>query len=69
MKNHDIWMIIGCVLPLLLIFILPLVGITGGTSLFLLMVVVFGAHLLMMRGHGRGQDQRGSREAGHHGTH
>ena len=69
MKSHVIWMLIGCVLPLLLIFILPLVGITGGTSLFLLMVVVFGAHLLMMRGHGRGHDERGSREADHHGTH
>ena len=69
MKRHDFWMIIGCVLPLLLIFILPLVGITGGTSLFLLMVVVFGSHLLMMRGHGRGHDERASREADHHGTH
>jgi hypothetical protein len=38
MKNHNIWMIIGCVLPLLLIFFLPLFGVESGGLLLLLTV-------------------------------
>ncbi|MCF8052020.1 MAG: hypothetical protein K9L59_12335 [Desulfobacterales bacterium] len=51
MKSHHIWMIIGCVLPLLLIFFLPLFGAGGGELLFVFIVLCFVLHLLMMGGH------------------
>jgi len=50
--SHTIKMLIGCVLPLLLIFVLPLFGISKGVSLFVFVVLMFGCHLFMTRGHG-----------------
>jgi hypothetical protein len=53
MKHH--WLhIAGCLLPLLLIFLLPLFGGGEGVILFVFIVIMFGCHLLMMRGHGHG---------------
>ena len=71
MKNHHIWMIIGCVLPLLLIFILPLFGATSGEPLFIFLILCFGLHLLMMSRHSdHGNGGEGSRKGeGHHGSH
>jgi len=51
MNRHTIWMIIGCLLPLLLIFILPLFGVTGNYTIFIFIVVMFLCHITMMRGH------------------
>jgi len=45
MKSHHIWMIIGCALPLLLIFFLPLFGAGGGELLFVFLIICFVAHL------------------------
>lgn len=53
MKKHTFWMIIGCGLPLLLIFFAPALGIGSGTSLFIFVLVMFACHLLMpMHHHG-----------------
>jgi hypothetical protein len=52
MKKHVVWMIIGCGLPLLLIFFAPALGITGNTSLFIFILAMFAFHLLMPMGHG-----------------
>lgn len=53
MKKHIIWMIIGCGLPLLLIFFAPALGLGSGTSLFIFVLAMFACHLLMpMHGHG-----------------
>jgi uncharacterized membrane protein len=60
-KNHSLWMIIGCALPLLLIFVLPFFGISGGGSLFIFIILMFACHLFMMGGHG------GDGEHGEHG--
>lgn len=49
--NHALKMLAGCVLPLLLIFVLPLLGISEGVTLFIAMLLMFACHLLMMRGH------------------
>ena len=49
MKNHWLWMIIGCGLPLLLIFLLPVFGIKSNTGFLLFMVLCFASHLFMMR--------------------
>lgn len=52
MKNHWLWMVIGCVLPLLFIFLAPSLGIGGGTALFTFIVVMFAIHLMMPMKHG-----------------
>lgn len=49
MKNHLLWMIIGCGLPLLLIFLLPVFGIKSNMGFLLFMIVCFASHLFMMR--------------------
>jgi hypothetical protein len=51
--SHALKMVIGCVLPLLLIFLLPLFGVSEGISLFVFIVLMFGCHLVMMGGHGK----------------
>lgn len=40
-------MIVGCVLPLLLIFLAPVIGIEGNIPLFTFLLVLFGVHLLL----------------------
>lgn len=51
MNNKNwIWMVIGCVLPLLFIFLAPAFGIGGGTSLFLFIIFMFAGHLFMPHG-------------------
>lgn len=52
MNKHTILMLIGCVLPLLLIFLLPVFGITGNISILVFIVVMFFCHLLMPMHHG-----------------
>lgn len=62
MKSHWIWMVIGCGLPLLLIFFAPALGITGYNGLFAFIIVMFVLHLFMPHGsHGRS----GHNHAGH----
>lgn len=52
--NHTLKMLIGCLVPLLLIFLLPYFGVTEEWSIFLFIVFMFGCHLFMMRGHDHG---------------
>ncbi len=47
MNKHTIWMILGCGLPLLLIFFAPALGLGYGTSLLIFIVLMFACHLLM----------------------
>lgn len=49
--KHFLHMLIGCGLPILLIFVLPLFGVTEGVTLAVFIVLMFSCHLLMMRGH------------------
>lgn len=54
MNKHIFWMIIGCGIPLLLIFIAPVFGISDNISLFIFILVMFACHLLMpMHHHGK----------------
>ncbi|HEY9114553.1 MAG TPA: hypothetical protein VIN10_07610 [Bacteroidales bacterium] len=51
-NKHSIWMIIGCVLPLLFIFFAPALGINNGFSIFIFLAAMFAIHLIMpMHGH------------------
>jgi hypothetical protein len=51
-RNHMFWMIIGCTVPLLLIFLAPAFGLGGNSSLLLFVIAMFTVHLLMPHGHG-----------------
>ena len=60
MKNHGLWMIIGCVLPMLLIFILPAVGLSAQAVFAIGIMLMFACHLMMLRHH-RGEDGQDER--------
>ena len=66
--NHLVHMLVGCVLPFLLIFLLPLFGVGEGVTMFVFVVLMFGCHLFMMRGHGHGNVE-GSAEKGEDHAH
>lgn len=57
-RNHALWMVIGCALPLLLIFVLPAIGVRSDLSLFIFIILMFGCHLLMIGGHHGNQDKQ-----------
>ena len=61
MNKHLFWMIIGCTVPLLLIFLLPLFGISGNYTFLIFIVAMFACHLLMPMYH-RGHEQAGHKE-------
>tara|TARA_R110000868_G_scaffold73940_2_gene213950 strand:+ start:773 stop:979 length:207 start_codon:yes stop_codon:yes gene_type:complete len=46
MKKHFLIMLIGCGLPLLFIFIAPLLGITGDVAFLVFIIAMFACHLL-----------------------
>lgn len=50
--KHILMMLAGCTLPLLLIFIAPLLGIRGDLSTFIFIVAMMACHLLMPMHHG-----------------
>ncbi len=64
MKKHIIRMIIGCTVPLLLIFLASALGLGSGASLFIFILTMFACHLLMPMhydgGHHHGQNQTNS---------
>ncbi len=68
MTKHTIQMLIGCILPLLLIFILPLFGVSSGVLLFIFIILMFGCHLMMMGGHGA-HGKPGDNKEAEHGKH
>ncbi|MEY8021351.1 hypothetical protein AB8P51_11000 [Muriicola sp. SD30] len=68
MKSHWIWMVIGCGLPLLLIFFAPALGITGYNGLFAFIILMFVVHLFIPHGsHGRGGHNHGGHSDKKHG--
>ncbi len=54
--NHGFRHILGCLLPILLLFLLPALGLSSGTTFTIAIVLMFGCHLLMMGGHDHGDD-------------
>lgn len=68
--THILRMLAGCVLPFLLIFFLPLIGISEGATLLIAIILMFACHLLMMGGHHMDEGRRGHQsEQGDHDEH
>lgn len=66
MKNHWLWMVIGCGLPLLFIFLAPLFGIGSGSSLLIFIIFMFAVHLFMPHGsHGHGRHDHSKKQNKH----
>ena len=68
--NHTLRMIIGCVFPMAMVFLLPLFGVGEGISFLVFVILMFGCHLLMMGSHhgnhGNTQQPNISRENNEH---
>ena len=66
--SHHLRMILGCILPLLLVFLLPLFGVSENIAVFVLIVLMFGCHLLMIGhlGHGSDHHRHSPSDGGHH---
>ena len=56
--SHAVKMLLGCLLPLLLLFLLPLLGVGDGITMFIAITLMFGCHLFMIRGHLGEHDDR-----------
>ena len=50
-KKHIIIMVLGCAVPLLLLFFAPALGIESSTSFFIFLVAMLGFHLLFPMHH------------------
>ncbi|NDP22570.1 MAG: hypothetical protein GZ091_16030 [Paludibacter sp.] len=46
-NRHMFWMVVGCILPLLLIFLVPALGISNNITIFIFIAAMFACHLLM----------------------
>jgi hypothetical protein len=59
--KHAVLMIIGCLVPLLLIFILPALGVSNEVVLVIGVVLMLSCHFFMIghHEHGKESDERG----------
>lgn len=52
--SHELRMLIGCVLPVVALFLLPVLGIGSDAAVLVAILLMFACHLLMTHGHGHG---------------
>lgn len=74
MKNHAVMHMLGCLIPLLLVMILPSFGVSSNVTYFIFIVLMFGCHLLMLTGMGHGHtpdtgDETSEKGGDKHGCH
>lgn len=69
MGKHIFWMIIGCTVPLLLIFLLPLFGVTGNYSILIFIIAMFACHLMMPMHHGKHDKHSETNKTENHESH
>ena len=75
MRNHGWWMILCCFLPLLVIFLLPILGVRGDSSVLFFVLMMFVCHFMMMGGHQHQNEndpdegKQGYKKGGQHGRH
>ncbi|QDV78417.1 hypothetical protein [Botrimarina mediterranea] len=63
--KHFLHMLIGCGLPMLLIFVVPLFGVSERITLTVFIVLMLVCHLLMMRGHMTAHSEQQSKHQEH----
>jgi len=68
-RNHLFWMLVGCTVPLLLIFLAPALGLGDNLSLLLFIGFMFACHLFMPHGHGDHQHNNSSKKDTSHEQH
>lgn len=51
MNKHVLWMLIGCILPFLLIFLAPAIGLGKDLALFVFILAMFACHFFMIGHH------------------
>ena len=54
--SHYWRMLLGCMIPILMIFALPLFGVSEGVTLTVFLVLMLGCHLLMVPNHSLGHN-------------
>ena len=72
MKKHNMFrMVLACVIPLLVILLLPVLGIKSDYTAFIFIILMFAAHLFMMGGHGHEHvgEKKGKEKGQKHGHH
>lgn len=52
--KHGILHILGCLIPIALIFLLPALGFSSGVTFTVFFILMFACHLFMMGGHQHG---------------
>jgi hypothetical protein len=52
--KHSLLHLLGCALPILLLFLLPALGVGSGVTFTVFIVLMLGCHLFMMGGHSHG---------------
>ncbi|QDV83750.1 hypothetical protein TBK1r_26920 [Stieleria magnilauensis] len=52
--SHFWRMLLGCMIPIAMIFVLPLLGVSEGVTLAVFLVLMLGCHLLMVPSHHSG---------------
>ncbi|MCB0726595.1 MAG: hypothetical protein KDD00_03980 [Ignavibacteriae bacterium] len=65
MHKHHFWMIIGCILPIILIFLLPVFNISNQVTLFIIIILVFIGHFFMLGHHGKHSNNHNGVEKDH----
>ncbi len=58
--KHGLLHILGCLIPIAVIFILPMLGVSSGTTFTLFIVLMFACHIFMMGGHSHGEHGHGN---------
>lgn len=59
--RQGVWLVVGTLFPFLLVFALPLFGLSEGVTLTAAKVALFGFHVLIMVRHGRASGDIGSK--------
>lgn len=63
--KHTLMMLVGCTLPLLLIFIAPLLGIRGNWSVFIFVLAMFACHAFMPMHHHTSDESKKTNHESH----
>ena len=53
-----LWMILACVIPLVIVLLLPLFGIKNNYTVFIAIGLMIATHLSMIRVHEHGSDKK-----------